>query len=326
MFRIIRNLVLLALCVGFSAGYVFANAPAKKMEDKNAIIIACFGTTVPEALPAITSIVEQVRQAYPNTGVRLSFTSNIIRKVWRSRQAEAAKWLALGIPKDVLYPENIISVFGDLRDGGYNNIVVQPTHMFFMEQSYDLTKYVEAIASIQTKKDRWKPFDKIVMGLPALGKDGADHLSYVKKGCATLAGDVALAKNAGASLIYMGHGNEHWQAGIYDDVQNEMNKQYPDVQTLVGVVEGQPDLDSVIHQLEKSGTKKVFLKPFMIVAGDHATNDMAGPEDDSWKNILEAKGFEVSYLLKGLGQNQKFANIFVDHIADVAAKNNIDLK
>ncbi len=319
--------VLLVFCVYLPASTVFANAPTTpEKEEKTAIIIASFGTTVPEALPAIINIVNLVKKTYPKTEVRLSFTSNIIRKVWRSRQNDPQKWLDQGIPKDVLYPENIISVFGDLRDEGYKNIIVQPTHMFFMEQSYDLSQYVNAMAAIKTKKDEWKPFNKIVMGLPALGKDGANHLAYVKKACSVLGDDVALAKKNGASLVYMGHGNHHWQSSIYVDVQKEMKRQYPQVTTIVGVVEGQPDLEQIIAQLEKTKNKKVFLKPFMIVAGDHANNDMAGPEEDSWKTILESKGFEVSYKLEGLGQNSGFANIFIDHIADVASKNNILLK
>ena len=139
---------------------------------KTAVVIASFGTTVPSAIESITHIVERVKNAYPGTEVRLTFTSNIIRSIWRKRQGEAQKWLDLGIPKEILYVENIISTLGDLRDGGYRNIIIQPTHMFFMEQSYDLKSYVEAFNSIKTVKKKWQPFDNIVMGRPALGMPG----------------------------------------------------------------------------------------------------------------------------------------------------------
>jgi sirohydrochlorin cobaltochelatase len=173
---------------------------------KNAIVIANFGTTVPKAVGAITNITNAVTKAYPNTEVRITFTSNIIRSIWNKRQSEADKWLSQGIPEEVLYVKNFIATVGDLLEDGYTNIVVQPTHMFFMEQSYDLNQYVNALASIRTMKSKWKPIDKIVMGRPALGMPG-DVYSYhddVEAACKTLAQDAAQAKETGAVLVYMG--------------------------------------------------------------------------------------------------------------------------
>ncbi|WP_041277465.1 sirohydrochlorin cobaltochelatase [Desulfotalea psychrophila] len=315
----------------FLSLFIFSSlsqASPAKAEAKTAIIVAGFGTTVPEGLPAILNIVDGVRKAYPNTEVRICFTSNIIRKVWKKRQENPQKWLSMGIPKEVLYVENIISVFGDLREDGYRNIIVQPTHMFYMEQSHDLSQYVSALASIQTMKSKWRPYDAVFMGRPALGMPG-DIYSYhedVAKAIATLAADVALAQKEGAALIYMGHGNEHWSTGIYAEVENAMNKAYPQVTTILGVVEGQPTLDDVVAKLQRAGIKKVVLKPFMIVAGDHARNDMAGAETDSWKSILLEKGFKVETVLHGLGENDKFARIFVEHIADTAKMHNLQVR
>ncbi len=312
----------------FMAGTAIASGSSKGKIDKTAIVIASFGTTVPRAVKAIVNIEEKVKIAFPETEVRMTFTSNIIRSVWRKRQAEPQKWLDQGISKEILYVKNIIATIGDLREEGYKNIIVQPTHMFFMEQSYDLQQYVNALASIKTMKARWRPFNKLVMGRPALGMPGNlyDYHEDMAEAVKTLAGDAALAEKEDAILVYMGHGNAHWSTGIYAETQKKMREVYPEVMTFIGVVEGAPSLDDFLTHLAYTKKKKILLKPFMIVAGDHAVNDMAGPEYDSWKSILVKSGYEVIPILEGLGSNDSFARLFVEHIKDVAKDNGILLK
>ena len=298
-----------------------------KGSDDTAIIIASFGTTVPTAVTSIINIYNKTREAYPGIEVRITFTSNIIRSVWQERQEDAQQWLDKGIPKEILHIKNIISTIGDLREEGYRNIIVQPTHMFYMEQSQDLKSYVDGIASIQTTKDKWKPFDKLVMGRPALGMPGDryDYHEDVAQAVKTLAADAELAEKEGALLVYMGHGNEHWSTGIYAETQKKMRQVYPAVKTYIGVVEGMPSLEDLLPTMNHAKVKKVILKPFMIVAGDHAVNDMAGKESDSWKSILIKEGYQVQPVLQGLGSNDAFAKIFIDHIQDVAEENGIPL-
>jgi len=168
------------------------------------LLLPAFGTTVPSAVTAIINIIDQTKAAYPNTEVRVTFTSNIIRSVWNERQTEAQRWLDDGVPQEILYVKNIISTIGDLREEGYRNIIVQPTHMFYMEQSQDLKAYVDGLASIQTTKKKWRPFDKLVMGRPALGMPGDcyDYHTDVAAAVATLAGDVELAKKRGHADLY----------------------------------------------------------------------------------------------------------------------------
>lgn len=322
------SLVCMALVLAMAVSSAMASGPAKPKESKPAIVIAGFGTTVPSAVKSITNITDQVKAAFPNTEVRITFTSNIIRSVWKERQAEAKKWLDMGIPKEVLYVKNIIATIGELREDGYNDIIVQSTHMFFMEQSHDLNQYVRAIDSIHTMKERWRPFNNVVMGRPALGQAGDryDYHADMDEAIKTLAGDAAMAKKEGAMLVYMGHGNEHWSTGIYAEMQKKMREAYPDVQTFIGVVEGHPGLEDFMSHLKYAETKKIILKPFMIVAGDHAVNDMAGPEDDSWKTILTKEGYQAEAVLEGLGSNDQFAQLFVDHIKDAAQERHINLK
>ena len=250
----------------------------------------------------------------------MTFTSNIIRSVWKKRQANAQKWLDQGIPEEVLYVKNIIATIGDLREEGYRNIIVQPSHIFFMEQALDLSSYVNAFASIKTLKKKWMPFDKVVMGRPALGGygDTYDYHEDLEKALKTLAGDVELARKNDAMLVYMGHGNEYWSSGIYMETAKKMRELYPDVVTYVGSVEGFPGIEDISRYLSHFDSGKIVLKPFMIVAGDHAVNDMASDEEDSWKTILTKQGFDVIPVLEGLGSNDAFAQIVVDHIKDAA--------
>lgn len=328
MKKSLKSLMMVAFSLVFTVSLAAASGSGGMPgAGKNAIVLASFGTTVPSAVGSITNIVDTVKKAYPETEVRLTFTSNIIRSVWKERQANPQEWLDQGIPEEVLYVKNFIATVGDLLEDGYTNIVVQPTHMFFMEQAHDLNQYVNALASIHTMKDKWKPINTIVMGRPALGMPG-DRYSYhedVDAAIKTLEGDVAMAEEEGALLVYMGHGNEHWSTGIYAETQKKMRQAYPDVKTFIGVVEGAPSVDDLLKGMAHAETKKIVLKPFMIVAGDHATNDMAGPEEDSWKSILTEKGFDVKTVLSGLGSNDAFAQIFVDHIADAGKSRGIEL-
>ncbi len=314
------------LLVVFSAVFcvspvtIHAGSGGKVADPKPAIILASFGTTVPEAVKSIINIHDEIKAAYPGIPVKITFTSNIIRSVWKKRQADAQKWLDMGIPKEVLYVKNIISTFGELREEGFNQIVVQPTHIFYMEQSDDLASYVDAMRSIRTTKKRWMPFQKIALGRPALGMMGVhyDYREDLKKSLETLALDVELARKNNAKLVYMAHGNDYWSTGIYGEAAKMMRELYPGVEIFIGAVEGYPGVDDVQRYLKHFKGGKVVLKPFMIVAGDHAVNDMAGSEDDSWKSILAKDGFEVIPILEGLGTNDAFAQIFVDHIRDAA--------
>ena len=184
---------------------------------KTAIIIANFGTTVPQAITSIDNITSRVKAAFPGTEVRVVFTSNIIRSVWEKRSRNPKEWKDKGISEEILFTKNLLSTFGDLKSQGYKDVIVQPTHLFHMEQYHDLMQYVDAIRSIRTIRDKWKPFNKIALGRPALGTVG-DVYPYrddLKRAVKTFANDVALAGQKGAALVYMGHGNELWSTGIY---------------------------------------------------------------------------------------------------------------
>ncbi len=328
MFKRLICFVMFGMLVFYGSAMASDSKHGKAEDVKTAIVLASFGTTVPSAVEAIINIQDEVKKAFPGTPVKITFTSNIIRGIWKERQAEAKKWKDQGIPEEILYVKNIVATLGDLLEEGYKNVIVQPTHVFFMEQSHDLNQYVQGLRSIRTIKKKWMPFNKLVMGRPALGMPGKryDYHEDMEKALKTLSADAEMAKKNGAMLVYMGHGNEHWSTGLYGEAAKKMRELYPDVVTYIGAVEGYPGIDDVSRYLTHFDSGKIILKPFMIVAGDHATNDMASDEEDSWKSILVKEGFEVTPVLKGLGSNDAFARIFVDHIKDAAKDAHIKLK
>ncbi|KAA0257827.1 sirohydrochlorin cobaltochelatase [Deferribacter autotrophicus] len=321
-----RKFLVFMLLIFFS-GVCMAGMGAKK-EDKTAIVIASFGTTYPSGLKSIINILDIVREEFPNTELRVTFTSNIIRKKWQERSKNPKKWLEQGVPAEIINVKGIVATLGQLSDEGYKNIVIQPTHIFHGEEFSDVLEYARGLNSIKTIKERWKPFNKIVVGRPALGTygDKYDYHEDIKEVVKALRPDIELARKYDAALVYMGHGNEYYSTGAYIETEEMFNEMYPDVKTFIGVVEGYPSLEIVLRKLKQSGKKKVVLKPFMVVAGDHASNDMAGDEPDSWKNILQREGYKVIPVIEGLGSNDAFARIFVEHLKDAARDGGIILK
>ena len=296
---------------------------------KNAIVLAMFGTTVEPALAGLIGIKDAIEKSYPNTPVRIAFTSNIIRKIWQKRASDSSYAKKHpDVPAEILHAQGPLATIANLQDEGFDSIVVQPTHIAPAEEFLDLTSYVNALASIDTIKAKFKPFHKLVIGRPMLGTFGIKYpyAEDIKIAVAAMKEDADRAKKEGAALVYMGHGNDFFPSGgSYLQFQHEMNAAYPDVLTVVGTVEGYPDFDQVLKKLQDAGITKVVIRAFMIVAGDHATNDMAGSGDDSWKSMLTRAGIEVIPYLHGLGENSKVAEIYANHAADAAKDAGIDL-
>lgn len=326
-----KSVFLAALPLFFLSVATCYSSGAYKVEHKNAIVLAMFGTTVEPALQGLLNIREKVVAMYPETPVRVAFTSNIIRKKWQHRAKDPEYIKAHPeIPADILHVKTPLATIADLQDQGYDTIVIQPTHIAMGEEFLDLATYVDGLMSMGTvKKAKYKPFHKIALGRPALGTYGTarPYDKDVMTAARALAGDAELARKEKAALVYMGHGNEYFpSAGSYLELADRMRQLYPDVLTLIGNVEGFPALEDVLDSLRHAGVKKVVLKPFMVVAGDHAMNDMAGDEEDSWKSVLEKNNIQVIAVKKGLGENDKFADIFVQHLVDAASDAGIQLK
>ena len=182
---------------------------------------------------------------------------------------------------------------------GMEEVIVQPTHII---NGIENDKMME---DLMEYTDRFK---KIRAGRPLL-----TSVDDYKKAIHAVMAEVELKE--GEALVLMGHGTDHHANAAYPTLEYTFHS-LGYSQVLVGTVEGFPDLRNVMTRLEISGMKKVMLMPFMVVAGDHAKNDMAG-EDDSWKTELEAAGYEVRTLVKGLGEMKRIRNIYTEHIEAV---------
>ena len=321
--------VILTLFISFTVVQPSHAAKHQKNEQVG-VVLAMFGTTVEPALQNLLNIQQAVKKAFPKTEVRLAFTSNIIRGIWRKRSVDA-DYLRKHkeIPEEILSIQGPLAAIANMQDQGITTIIVQPTHLAPAEEYLDLVSYVNALASIKTIKSKFNPFTKLVAGRPAFGTFGTTHpyADDIRQAAKALAADAALAKKENAALVYMGHGNDHFpSSGPYLEFAARMRETYPDVLTLIGTVEGYPNLNDLINKLKKHNVTKVILKPLMVVAGDHAKNDMAGADDDSWSSILKKEGFKVKTVIKGLGESPDFVQLYVSRVAETAADSNIKLK
>ncbi len=295
-----------------------------------AVVIAAFGTTVPEALPGILNIRDRVQQQYPNTEIRLAFTSNMIRAIWHKRQHDPDYIKNHpAVPQEILAIQGPLATIANLQDEGFLTILVQPTHITLGEEYLDLLSYVQELATIRTIKEKNRPFKQLVMGRPALGGMGDVHPypQDIDRVARSLAADIDQAAKTDSALVYMGHGNDYFPSGgAYLQFADTMNRLFPQVRTYIGTVEGFPAFAHVLQQLQRDKVKNILLKPFMTVAGDHAKNDMAGSAAESWKSMLTKEGFAVTPVLQGMGEIDSFADVFVSHLSDLAQDHAIVLQ
>jgi sirohydrochlorin cobaltochelatase len=328
MKHLIRCTLLSLFCFILSISTVLAEEKPEK--DTNAIVIATFGTTVPSALPGIMHIRDRMQKRFPGTEIRIAFTSNMIRKIWHKRQHdEAFKKANPSIPNDIFSIKGPLATIADLQDEGFATILVQPGHISLGEEYLDLVSYINGLNAITTIKDKNRPFLRLVVSRPALGTMGPKHpyVDDINEVAKTLAGDIKKAKESGAALLYMGHGNEFFpSSGAYLQLIDVMNTIYPETKTYIATVEGFPSLETSMKQMKEDKVTKVLLKPLMDVAGDHAHNDMAGSEPKSMKSVLTKNGFEVTTVIEGMGEQDGFADVFVDHLAQTASDYGITLK
>ncbi len=286
--------VLIAL---LAASTVFAScacaAPKKKeAADKQAILITAFGTSMPSARKAIDNLVNAAKKAFPGADVRLAFTSNIIR---RKLTREGKKNV----------PPTPVQALAALNDEGFKNVCVMPTHIIPGAEYDEIKNVVDAWKTL-TGKYGFKDL--------RLGKT---FLSSVEA-CDEMA-DILIKRfakvPAGTAVVLMGHGTPHHIANaMYSQLQVALDKK-ADGRFFIGTVENTPLIEDVVVELKKAGLKKALLSPLMIVAGDHANNDMADKDDpESWYSILKKEGFAVETMIKGLGEDAGIAAAFVEHL------------
>lgn len=281
------------VAVAFSG---IACAKEAKKEEKQAILITSFGTSMPSARKAIDNLVAAAKKAFPGAEVRLAFTSNIIRR----KLAREGK-------KNV--PPTPVMALAQLNDEGFATVGVMPTHIIPGAEYDEIKNVVEAWGELKGK-----------YGIKDL-RLGKTFLSSVE-GCDEMAAILVkrFEKLAGkdTAVVLMGHGTPHHIANaMYSQLQVALNK-VADGRFFIGTVENTPLIEDVVAALKKAGYKKTLVSPLMIVAGDHANNDMADKDDpESWYSILKKEGFAVETYIKGLGEDKNVTAAFVEHLKEM---------
>ena len=271
------------------------------------ILVVSFGTSFNDSRVAdIKGIEDAIQAAFPDWSVRRAFTAQIIINHVQARDGEAI--------------DNMEQALDRAAANGVKELVVQPTHLMHGAE------YDEMMDALDAYRDK---FDKIAVAEPLLGEVGtdatvinADKEAVAKAVVADAAADAGFADAAaaakeGTAFVLMGHGTAHVAKVTYSQMQTQMGKLGYD-NVFIGTVEGEPEetaCEAVIEAVKAAGYKNVILRPLMVVAGDHANNDMAGSEEDSWKSLFEADGSfdSVTAQIAGLGSIAEVQDLYVAH-------------
>jgi cobalamin biosynthesis Co2+ chelatase CbiK/predicted small secreted protein len=278
---------------------------------ENELLVVSFGTSFNGSRAEdIGGIEKALQEAYPDWSVRRAFTAQIIINHIQARDGEMI--------------DNIDQALARAADNGVKNLVVQPTHLMHGAE------YDELAAAVEEYQDN---FESVVIAEPLLGEVGSDAtvINADKESVAVAITDAALAASGyesmeaaaedGVAFVFMGHGTSHTASVTYDQMQTQMQALGYD-NAFVGTVEGEPEdtaCEAVIDAVREAGFTKVILRPMMVVAGDHANNDMAGDDADSWLSQFTDSGYfeSIDSQIAGLGQIPDIQQIYVAHTAAV---------
>jgi sirohydrochlorin cobaltochelatase len=255
------------------------------------LLTVSFGTSYNDSRDITIGAIENALQAaFPDYQVRRAFTSQIIIDILSER--------------DGLEIDNVTEAMSRLVADGVKEVIIQPTHVMsgfeYDDVIAEATPYVEQ-------------FESFTIGAPLITSD-EDYdtvVSVIGEETRQYAGD-------GTAIVFMGHGTHHEANATYAKLQEKVTAAgYSDI--FIGTVESEPSLEDMLDMVAGTGARKVVLLPLMIVAGDHANNDMAGDEPDSWKSAFEAAGYEVECVLSGLGQYKGIQELVVKHATEATA-------
>lgn len=258
---------------------------------KKAILVVSFGTSHLDALNnSISKIEDLIGENFREYDIYRSFTSHKIVKKINEKY---------GIK--VLFPEESLKL---LNEKGYEEVVVQPLHIIPGEE-FEYVKYM-----VEQYKNE---FGKIELGRPIFHYEGFeegpnDYSKFIEK--------MKCILEENSPCVLVGHGSAHPSNAVYGCLQSILNdNEYENV--FVGTVEGYPNFTDVLRRVKRNNISELKIIPLMVVAGDHAKNDMASDEEDSWKSRFENEGIKTSVVLKGLGEYEEFRELYIDRVNDV---------
>ena len=258
---------------------------------KKAILVVSFGTSHLDTLRVTIEKAEnQIRDHFNDYDIYRAFTSHkIIRKLREKYE------MFIDTPEEVM---------AKLYEDDYEDVIIQPLHIIPGEEYIYINKIGEAY------KDK---FRSVKMGRPIFYYQGIENLPQDYSLFIEATKKLYEENNA---VVYVGHGTAHSANAVYGCLQTVFEDEgYENV--FVGTVEGYPNFEAVLKRLKRKNIDEVTLAPLMVVAGDHARNDMASDEEDSWKSMLEEEGIKVNIHMKGLGENEKFNELYINRIEDL---------
>ncbi len=283
---------------------------------ENEILVVSFGTSFNESrVQDISSIEKAIQKANPDWAVRRAFTAQIIINHIQARDGEKIDNMTQALERAVA--------------NGVKNLIIQPTHLMHGAE------YDELSAAAKEYEDK---FDSVVIAEPLLGQVGknASEINADKKSVAQAITAQAVksagfgsrkeAEQKGTAFVFMGHGTSHTAKVSYSQMKSQMAELGYD-NVFIGTVEGEPEetaCENVIEDVKNAGYKNVILRPLMVVAGDHANNDMAGDDDDSWKSMFTAaNAFDrIDCQIEGMGRIEAVQQLYVEHTAEAKKKLN----
>ena len=253
------------------------------MENKGLLVVS-FGTSYPETRKKNIEHIERLLSgAFPDRKFYHAYTSGMIRRKLRDRD-------------QILIPGVAEAVQAALDDG-VRDLLVQPTHIMNGIENDQMKEDVRRFAD---------QFDRIAFGAPLISST-EDQFAVIE----ALMEELPSLPDQEA-LVFMGHGSTHYANTLYAALDYAF-KQAGHPNVYVGTVEAYPDARAVLEQLEKKNIRRVYLAPFMLVAGDHACNDLAGEDEDSWNSLFKARGYETCCILKGLGEYDGICDLYIRH-------------
>lgn len=292
MKRILTVLMVAVLLVTATACSTTTSAAAPEDTGKQAILLVSFGTSYADTRAlTIDAIEAKYKEMYPDYEIVKAFTAQIIIDILEER--------------DNIDVYNVEEAFAYLKDNKFSDVVVQPTLVM------NGAEYDEMMAVVEAEREN---FLDLKLGSPLL-THSSDYEVVVEGLRDEIEADITADDEA---VVFMGHGTHHFANATYAALEYYFHDAGLK-NVFVGTVEGYPTIDNVIARLNENNIKKVTLYPFMLVAGDHASNDMAGDEEDSWKTILKKEGFEVETVLRGLGEDEAVQGLYLEHTEDALA-------
>jgi sirohydrochlorin cobaltochelatase len=252
--------------------------------EKKALLVVSFGTSYPETRSKTIDVIEEMlKEKFPDRTFYRAWTSGMIRKKIKER--------------DNMVILSVEEALDQMEKDGITDLLVQPTHLITGEE-YD--KIMNHICLNQNR------FQSISLGDPLI-KSYRDvyHLVRILESKYSELTDKDM-------LVFMGHGSARMEFDAYEELKRQFLKNGHG-NYVIGTVEFTPGIEPVLEKVMERKPERVFLAPLLLVAGDHATNDMAGDEPDSWKSVFTEKGFQVSCVVKGLGEYKDMRSILVRH-------------